>query len=177
MISAAEINEAIDATGYHPALVTEAVADALGSDKPLAHFVAQETTFDSREVRRHVTVAIVTETNFIVVHVDDEEVDGKTVVTATSESVSRNQIRSVMITRSADPNGKLAEVLVGIGWGGISRVELETNDCGNPNCDGDHGYSGVITSEDIQLRASRLAEGEESVRALLAFARSIQVSK
>ena len=177
MISAVEINEAIDATGYHPALVTEAVSDALGSDEPLAHFVAQETTFDSHEVRRHVTVAIVTETNFIVVHVDDEEVDGKTVVTATSESVSRNQIRSVMITRSADPNGKLAEVLVGIGWGGISRVELETNDCGHPNCDGDHGYSGVITSEDIQLRASRLAEGEESVRALLAFARSIQVSK
>ena len=55
-------------------------------------------------------------------------------------------------------------------------MELEANDCGNPNCDGDHGYSGVITSEDIQLRASRLAEGEESVRALLAFARSIQVS-
>ncbi|NBP91383.1 MAG: phosphodiesterase [Actinobacteria bacterium] len=177
MISAVEINEAIDATGYHPALVSEAVSDALGSDEPLAHFVAQETTFDSHEVRRHVTVAIVTETNFIVVHVDDEEVDGKTVVTATSESVSRNQIRSVMITRSADPSGKLAEVLVGIGWGGISRVELEPNDCGNPNCDGDHGYSGVITSEDIQLRASRLAEGEESVRALLAFARTIQVSK
>lgn len=177
MISAREVQEAIDATGYHPALVAEAVSDAIGSDIALTHFVAQETTFDSHEVRRHVTVAIVTQKSFIVVHVDDEEVEGKTVVTATSESVSRAQIRSVMITRSADPSGKLSEVLVGIGWGGVSRMELEPNDCGNPNCDGDHGYSGVITSEDIQLRASRLAEGEESVRALLTFARSIQVSQ
>ena len=177
MISAQEIKEAIDATGYHPDLVAEAVSDALGSDTPLTHFVAQETTFDSHEVRRHVTVAIVTHANLIVVHVDDEDVDGKTVVTATSESVARNQIRSLMITRSADPSGKLSEVLVGIGWGGISRIELESNDCGNVECDGDHGYSGVITAEDIQLRASRLAEGEESVRALLAFARSIQVTQ
>ena len=170
MISAQEIKEAIDATGYHPDLVAEAVSDALGSDTPLTHFVAHE-------VRRHVTVAIVTHANLIVVHVDDEDVDGKTVVTATSESVARNQIRSLMITRSADPSGKLSEVLVGIGWGGISRIELESNDCGNVDCDGDHGYSGVITAEDIQLRASRLAEGEESVRALLAFARSIQVTQ
>ena len=62
---------AIERSGYYPALVAEAVEDAVGSEAVLGHLVHQETTFDADEVRRHVTVLAVTPTRLIAGHTDE----------------------------------------------------------------------------------------------------------
>ena len=51
------------------------VATALAGEDVHAHLVHQETTFDSEEVRRHVTVLVVTGTRLVVAHADDHGPD------------------------------------------------------------------------------------------------------
>jgi hypothetical protein len=57
-----------------------------------------------------------------------------------------------------------------IGWNVLSHVELEPAHCGDENCEADHGYSGTITADDLSLRVSEAADGEDAVRQVLAFA-------
>ena len=62
---------------------------------------------------------------------------------------------------------------VTIGWGGVSRVDLEPAGCSDPNCDADHGYTGVLASDDFSLRVSAAADGQDAVVGLLAFAEQL----
>jgi hypothetical protein len=52
-------------------------------------------------------------------------------------------------------------------------VDLEPAHCGDENCEADHGYSGTITADDLALRVSEAADGEEAVRQVLAFASTL----
>ena len=60
-----------------------------------------------------------------------------------------------------------------IGWGGVSRIDLEPAGCSDPQCDADHGYTGVLASDDFSLRVSAAADGGDAVGGLLAFAESL----
>ena len=60
-----------------------------------------------------------------------------------------------------------------IGWGGVSRVDLEPAGCADPECDADHGYTGVLAADDFSLRVSAAAEGTDAVAGLLAFAEAL----
>ena len=62
------------------------------------------------------------------------------------------------------------EVVLTIGWGAVGRIDLEPAGCGDPDCDADHGYTGVLAADDFSLRVSAAAEGPEAVAGLLAFA-------
>lgn len=165
------LRQAIEATGYHPSLVADALASALGSESSTAYVVHQETTFDSQEVRRHVTVLALTASRFVVAHADEHDSSPNTRVTATTEAVPLRQINSVVVSRTiSDPStSNVDEVLLTIGWGGVSRIELEPADCEDPNCDADHGYTGAVSSDDLQIRVAAAAEGQEAVSRLLAF--------
>ena len=57
-----------------------------------------------------------------------------------------------------------------VGWGAMSRIDLEPAGCSDPNCDADHGYVGSVTAEDLTLRVSENAEGPEVVSRTLRFA-------
>ena len=50
-----------------------------------------------------------------------------------------------------------------IGWGGVSRLDLEPAGCQDPECDADHGYTGGFSSDDFSLRVSAAAEGADAV--------------
>jgi hypothetical protein len=65
------------------------------------------------------------------------------------------------------------EAVMSIGWGAVSRIDLEPAACGDPACEADHGYTGVVGSDDFSLRVSAAAEGPEAVAGLLDFARSL----
>ncbi len=69
-----------------------------------------------------------------------------------------------------------AEAVLTIGWGGINRVDLEPASCSDPQCEADHGYTGVVASDDFSIRVSSAADGQESVDRLLAFADSLSAS-
>ena len=69
------LRAAIERSGYYPALVAEAVEAAVGGEPIGSYLVHQETTFDANEVRRHVTVLVLTGTRFIVSHTDEQAAD------------------------------------------------------------------------------------------------------
>ncbi|MBB0229817.1 DUF5998 family protein, partial [Streptomyces calidiresistens] len=69
------LRAAIERSGYYPALVADAVESAVGREPVVSYLVHQETTFDSNEVRRHVTVLVLTATRFVVSHTDEQPAD------------------------------------------------------------------------------------------------------
>jgi hypothetical protein len=78
-----------------------------------------------------------------------------------------------MVTEPAEGPSQPAEAVLTVGWGGVSRVDLEPATCGDPECDGDHGYTGVVASDDFTIRASAAADGAGAVERLLSFAGSL----
>ena len=177
-----DLRTAIDHAGYHPELVADAVDAALAGE-PVEDFVVhQETTFDSDEVRRHITVLVLTPSRLVISHADDHPSDpllNAPYATVSTEAVSLASVRSVVVNRVvADPmryrGGALPqEATVTIGWGAVSRLDLEPASCGDPECDADHGYTGSATIDDISLRVSEAAEGTDAVSRLLSFAATL----
>jgi hypothetical protein len=176
------LRTAIERSGYHPALVAEAVEASLGTETPVAYLVNQETTFDANEVRRHVTVLVLTATRFLVSHTDEQGADDTSptpYATTSTESVKIGRISSVVVNRvvanpeSYTPGTLPREVVLTIGWGAVSRLDLEPAACGDPNCDADHGYTGSATADDLSLRVSEAGDGPEAVRETLAFAQAL----
>ena len=103
---------------------------------------------------------------------------------ATIKRVARfgsfSQISSVAVTRVvADPASYLpgvtmpSEVVLTIGWNVLSHVELEPAHCGDESCEADHGYTGTITADDLTMRVSEAADGEDAVRQVLAFGQAL----
>jgi hypothetical protein len=176
------LRAAIERSGYYPALVADAVETAVGTEPITAFLVHQETTFDANEVRRHVTVLVLTRTRFVVSHTDEQGADDTSPVpyaTTSTESVRLGRISSVVVSRVvANPEayapGTLPrEVVLTIGWGAVSRIDLEPANCGDPECEADHGYTGSSTADDLQLRVSEAGDGPETVGQALTFARAL----
>ena len=97
-----------------------------------------------------------------------------------TEAVRFSRISSVAVTRVVpDPASYVpgvtmpSEVVLTIGWNVLSHVDLEPAHCGDENCEADHGYSGTITADDLALRISAQADGEEAVRQVLDFASAL----
>jgi hypothetical protein len=180
-ITLAGLRAAIEHAGYYPELVMDAVNSAV-ADEPIDHFVVhQETTFDSEEVRRHITVLVLTPSRLVLGHADDHPADAMTptpFVTASTEAVALSAVRSVVVNRViGEPmryqGGSPHEVTVTIGWGAVSRLDLEPASCSDPDCDADHGYTGTASADDITLRVSEAAEGVDAVDRMLTFAAAL----
>ena len=181
-ISLAGLRAAVEHAGYYPELVADSVDDAVAGEPLEAFVVHQETTFDADEVRRHITVLVLTPTRLVLGHADDHPGDSVTpapFVSASTEAVPLASIRSVVVNRVvAEPLRYRAgvtpqEVTVTIGWGAVNRIELEPATCGDPDCDGDHGYTGSSSADDISLRVSEAAEGADAVARMLGFAAAL----
>ncbi len=182
--TAEDLRASIERTGYYPGLVNDAVAAALGSEPVTAYFVHHDAIFDpAMEVRRHITVLVLTPSRLICSHTDEhpasEDNEAPSAETST-EAVRFSRIQSVAITRVVpDPASYIpgvtmpTEVVLTIGWNALSRVELEPAHCGDDNCEADHGYTGAITTDDLTLRVSEAAEGAEGVTQVLAFAEAL----
>jgi len=171
--------------GYYPDLVAD-VLDVALADEPIdAHLVHAETTFDASEVRRHVTVLVLTGTRLLVAHVDDHPADSENPApsaSATTESVPLAELRSVALTHVITnpeqhaPGTPAAELTLAIGWGAVSRIDLEPATCPDPACEADHGLTGTMTPDDIVVRISSAAEGPGAVRAAVDFARRLSAA-
>jgi hypothetical protein len=180
--SLAGLRAAIDHAGYYPELVADAMDAAVAGEEIQAFVVHQETTFDSEEVRRHITVLVLTPGRLVLGHADDQAADSVTpapYVTTSTEAVPLSSVRSVVVNRVVtDPTryqGQAApqEVTVTIGWGAVSRIDLEPATCGDPDCEADHGYTGTASADDIALRVSEAAEGADAVSRMLGFAAAL----
>jgi hypothetical protein len=144
--------------------------------------VHHEATFDRSELRRHITVLALTATRLVVGHVDEHPPDESSKVayaTAGTEAVRVERVDSVVVTRVAAeperyrPEQGLREVVLTIGWGAVSRIDLEPATCGDPECDADHGYTGTASNDDFSMRVSEAADGAGTVTQVLAFAHAL----
>ena len=175
-----DLRRAIDHTGYYPEVVSDGVFSAVGGEELVAYYLHHEPTFDRDEVRRHLTVAVLTPTRLILAHTDEHPGDDllpDPYTSTSTEAVSLTTIRSVVVTRmianpTAGPSSP-AEAVVTVGWGGVGRIDLEPAGCADPECDADHGYTGVIAGDDFSLRVAAAADGGDAVGKLLGFAEAL----
>jgi hypothetical protein len=125
-------------------------------------------------------VLVLTPTRLVLAHADDHAADDTSpspYVTTSTEAVPLRTIRSVVVNRvvaePASGDTGPSEVTLTLGWGAVSRIDLEPAGCSDPECDADHGYTGTATSDDVALRVSAAAEGRDAVDRMLDFATAI----
>jgi uncharacterized protein DUF5998 len=183
----ADLRAAIDRVGYYPAVVADAVESALGGESVISYVIHHEPTFDHDEVRRHVTVLVLTPSRVLVAHTDEHPPDDllpAPYASTSTEAVPLDQVGSVAVTRMvANPAGEsetgstdVSEAVLTVGWGAVRRVDLEPATCSDPDCVADHGYTGTLAAEDFALRISSSADGQEAVDRLLDFAKALSAA-
>jgi hypothetical protein len=175
-----DLRTAIERTGYYPEVVADAVAAAVADEQVVSFYVHHEPTFERDEVRRHQSVIVLTPTRLVLAHTDEHAGDDllpEPYTSTSTEAVSLSAVRSVVVTRmTANPTKgpqPPAEAVLTIGWGGVSRLDLEPASCNDPDCEADHGYTGVLASDDFSLRVSTAADGTDAVDGLLSFAEAL----
>ncbi|HWM75592.1 MAG TPA: DUF5998 family protein [Nocardioides sp.] len=175
-----DLRTAIERTGYYPEVVADAVAGAVAGEHVVSFYVHHEPTFERDEVRRHQSVVVLTPSRLVLAHTDEHAGDDllpEPYTSTSTEAVSLSAVKSVVVTRmTANPTKgpqPPAEAVLTIGWGGVSRLDLEPATCNDPQCEADHGYSGVLASDDFSLRVSAAADGTDAVDGLLSFAESL----
>jgi hypothetical protein len=118
----------------------------------------------------------------VIGHTDDypaEEAGGQPHAATSTEAVRIDRLTSVVVSHIVDnpvghESGNLPrEVVVTVGWGAVSRLDLEPATCGDPDCEADHGYTGTSTVDDFSVRVSQTADGVEGVIQAVEFARSL----
>lgn len=185
MPATTDLHKSLHLAGYYPDLVGDVLDVALAGEEVLAHLVHPETTFDRAEVRRHVTVLVLTPTRLVLAHVDDHPADSEhpsASASATTESVPLRHLHTVALTHGVPspdrhvPGTAPTELTLALGWGAVRRVDLEPADCGDPQCDADHGLTGTISPDDVVVRVSAAAEGASAVAAALQFARTLSLA-
>jgi hypothetical protein len=184
---AAALRRAIDRVGYYPTVVAQAVDAAVAGESVTSFVIHHEPTFDQDEVRRHVTVLVLTPSRVIVAHTDEHPPDDllpHPYASTTTEAIPVAQVGSVSVTRMvANPasagstdDATVTEAVLTVGWGAVSRLDLEPAACADPDCTADHGYTGAMTAEDFALRISSSADGPEAVEAVLGFAAALSAA-
>lgn len=177
----ASLRAAIEASGYFPEFVQGTLAQALDGEDVVDCVVHHEATFNATELHRHVTVLVLTPTRFVVSHTDDGENPDAPQALATVETVGLRQIRSVALTQvAANPEryGRsghgVTETWLVANWGAVRRQEIEPATCGDPTCDADHGWTTQDLADDLTVRMSAAADGEDAVASLIRFAARLQ---
>jgi hypothetical protein len=176
---------AIQQAGYYPDLVADTLETALAGEPVESFFVHHEPHFDRDELRRHVSVLVLTPNRLIVGHTDEYPADETTptpYATTSTEAVPLDRVASVVVSRTVHApmtytHGDPArDVVITVGWGAMRRIDLEPAGCADPACEADHGYTGSVTADDFSLRVSETADGQQRVNELLRFARALSAA-
>lgn len=170
----------VEATGYYPALVSDCLRTSVAGEQVRAHALHHEATFDRDEVRRHITVLVLTDRRLVIAHVDEHsdpsDTESISAAYASSEAVRLDKVESVAIARLVEdpanykPGALPTEVVLTIGWGAVNRVDVEPAVCADPECQAEHGFTGAMANDDFTLRVSVAADGIERVEQFLSFA-------
>ena len=174
----------IEACGYFPDLVEDAVVLAVGEEELLDFVVHHEPTFNHDEIHRHVTVLALTPTRLIVGHTDDQPAEPPATgiaAASSTESVALSRIGTVVLTRVVTQPERyraggtdVSETWLTVGWGAVRRLDMEQASCSDPDCEADHGYTGSLVGDDLTVRMSAAADGPDRVDRLTRFSSALQ---
>ncbi|ETJ97776.1 DUF5998 family protein [Propionimicrobium lymphophilum] len=183
-----DLREAIVGRGFFPSLILESVYSSLGDEAIAEFLVHYEPTFAHDSLGRHMTVLVLTPSRLLCCHTD-EVADEARGISATSsvDSVPLRDLGAVTLTRVVNQRMRpdasqhpemfaphLVETWLTLGWRTTRRIDLEPAGCSDPACEADHGYTGVSSSEDMVIRMSPAADGQEEVERLVHFATQLQ---
>lgn len=168
----------IEAGGYFPGLIAQTVRQTLGEEPIEAWCLHLEPTFTGEEIHRHLTVLALTPSRIVLVHADEgPDGQGESQAIISAESIALRAVNAVALTQvvgSPEGAGSCREAWLNVGWGTMSRLELEPASCDDPQCTADHGFTGSLSREDLTLRSSVAADGEAHVAQLIDFGVSLQ---
>jgi hypothetical protein len=174
----------IEACGYFPDLVEDAIVLAVGEEELIDFVVHHEPTFAHDEIHRHVTVLALTPTRLIVGHTDDQPAEPPATgiaAASSTESVALGKIGTVVLTRvvTRPENYRaggtdVSETWLTVGWGAVRRLDMEQASCSDPSCEADHGYTGSLVGDDLTVRMSAAADGPDRVDRLTRFSSALQ---
>lgn len=155
--------ERIDRAGFYPRIVEAALRRALGGAEPLASVVQTDAAFDRGAMFRHLTLAAVGEDVLVQVHVDELE-DGAASVGTSIHPLSRlGSVSLLEVVAEPEGGAPTTELTLSLDIGGLVRSEFEPAQCEDPRCEADHGYSGTSFPDDLNIRISAAADGEEAL--------------
>lgn len=175
----------IAASGYYPELVADTMDTVLAGEAVTSYVVQHEATFDRDELRRHISVLLLTATRLLVIHIDDyppDETCPTSYASANSEAVRLDRITSVVVNRIVSdpatyrPGAPVREVMLTIGWGAVARLEIEPATCGDPECQAEHGFTGTSANDDFSVRVSSAGDGPDAVARTLQFAAALSTA-
>ncbi|HEX5997639.1 MAG TPA: DUF5998 family protein [Jiangellales bacterium] len=181
----AALRLAIQQAGYYPDLVADTLETSLADEPVESYFVHHEPHFDRDELRRHVSVLVLTPTRLIVGHTDEYPADESNPLpyaTTSTEAIPLDRVSSVVVSRTVTSPASYAkgdparDVVMTVGWGAMNRIDIEPAGCADPTCEADHGYTGTVTSDDFSLRVSEAADGRPRVEDLLRFAKALSAA-
>lgn len=151
----------IEALGFYPELVGNALRRACGGLEPRAMVAQVEAAFDRGSMFRHLTMAALTDVHVVSLHVD-EAADGGALVSTTLTPVTRIRGASILevVPDAARPRGaRPTEVTVSVDLGAQRRAEAEPLQCDDPECTAEHGWGMTSVPDDFTVRVSALADG------------------
>ena len=167
--------------GFYPELVCDTIAAGLGGAEVIGHLVHHEATFATGEIQRHITVLVLTSDHLLICHTDDGDQGQADRALTTAEVVALRAIDSVVVTRSiANPesfpssDAQLVETWLTVVWGANRRLDVGPAACEDPNCEAEHGYTGIQAPNDLTLRMSPAGDGPQSTQGLLEFGALLQ---
>ena len=99
---ALDLRDAIDRTGYYPEVVADGVDAAVAGEDVVDFYVHHEPTFEHDEVRRHLTVVVLTPSRLILAHTDEHAGDDllpEPYTSTSTEAITLSSVRSVVVTR------------------------------------------------------------------------------
>ncbi len=155
----------IESLGFYPALVERSLRRACGGREPVAALSQLDAAFDQGHMFRHLTVAALTRTHIVQVHVDELD-DGQAMVATALAPVTG--VRGISVLEVvAEParagGGSPTEVSIAVDMGGQRRGEVEPLHCDDPECQADHGFGLTSVPDDLSIRVSATADGEDSL--------------
>ena len=101
---ALDLREAIHRTGYYPEVVADGVAGAVAGEEVVSFYVHHEPTFERDEIRRHLTVVVLTPSRLVVAHTDEHAADDMIAEPYTSTSTEAISLTHGALGRG-DPDG------------------------------------------------------------------------
>ena len=159
----------IDRAGFYPQIATRALRRALAGALPLATVCQVDAAFDRGSMFRHLTVATLTDSALVHVHIDELENGGAGVATAIHPIDRIGPVSMLEIVEEPETGGVVSELTIAIDLGGQRRTEIEPAHCEDPECTADHGYSAATFPDDLTIRVSRAADGPDVLDEAEAF--------